>query len=128
MNKKGQVLIAFVLLLPVLFMFMGLIIDCGYLYLEKRNIDNNIKDVIKYGLKNNLEEQDVLESKIKKQLNLNIENIDKLNIILEDSTIEIELTKRKKGIFTLIFSRGEYLITSHYKGRINDREIKIRKV
>lgn len=117
---------AFVLLLPILFMLMGLIIDCGYLYIEKRNVDNNIKDALKYGLEHI--EDDNVENKIKKQLNLNIEEIDKLNITINDKIIEIQLEKSKNSIFTLIFSKYKYNITSHYKGYENSDEIIIRKV
>lgn len=127
MNKKGQVLIAFVLLLPVIFMLAGLIIDCGYLYIEKRNVDNNIKDALEYGLKNIEEDTNILEQKLKNQLNLNIENIKKMNIKINNKIIEIELEKSKKGVFTLIFFKSEYKISSHYKGYINDDEIVIRK-
>ena len=127
LNKKGQVLIAFVLLLPVMFMLAGLIIDCGYLYIEKRNIDNNIKDAIEYGLKNIEEDSPVLEQKIKNQLNINISDIKNINIKINSKAIEIELQKSKKGIFTLIYSKSEYKISGHYKGYIYDDEIVVRK-
>ena len=125
MNKKGQVLVAVVLLIPIMFMFIGLIIDLGYLYIEKRNIDNNIKDALEYGLKN-IEDANI-ENKLRKQLKLNIENIEKLNIKINDKIIEIELEKSRKGVFTLVFSKSEYKISSHYKGYINEEKIVIRK-
>lgn len=127
MNKKGQVLIAFILLLPIIFMLAGFIIDCGYLYIEKRKVDNNIKDTLEYGLKNIEEDTNVLEQKLRNQLNLNIEDIKKMNIKINDKIIEIELEKSKKGIFTLILVKSEYKISSHYKGYINNDEIIIRK-
>lgn len=126
MNKRGQVLVAFVLLLPILFMLIGLIIDCGYLYIEKRSVDNNIKDALEYGLKHI--EEDNIEDKLKKQLNLNIEEIEKLNINIVDKIIEIKLEKNKKSIFTSVFSKHKYEISSHYKGYIKEDKIVIRKV
>lgn len=117
---------AFVLLLPIMFMLMGLIIDCGYLYIEKRNVDNNIKDALEYGLKH-IEEENI-ENKLKKQLNLNIEEIEKLDISVNDKKIEIKLEKSKKSIFTLVFSKHKYDISSHYKGYIKEEKIVIRKV
>ena len=126
MNKNGQVLVAFALLLPIIFMLIGLIIDCGYLYIEKRNVDNNVKDVLEYGLKHIDEEN--IENKIKGQLNLNIEDIEKLNISINDKKIEIQLEKSQNSIFTLVFSKYKYDISSHYKGYINEDEIVIRKV
>ena len=126
MNRKGQALVAFVLLLPIMFMLIGLIIDCGYLYIEKRNVDNNIKDALEYGLKHI--EEDNIENKIKKQLNLNIEEIEILNISINNKIIEVELEKSKKSIFTLVFSKYKYEISSHYRGYIKEDEIIIRKV
>ena len=126
MNKRGQVLVGFVLLLPIMFMLIGLIIDCGHLYIEKRNVDNNIKDALEYGLKH-IEEENI-ENKIKKQINLNIEEIEKLDISINDEIIEIELEKSKKSIFTIVFSKHKYDISSHYKGYIKEEEMVIRKV
>ena len=126
MNKRGQVLVAFVLLLPIMFMLIGLVIDCGYLYIEKRNVDNNIKDALEYGLKNI--DNDNIEDKMTKQLNLNIKEIEKLNVFINDNIVEIELEKSKKSIFTLVFSKHRYSISSHYKGYIKEEKIVIRKV
>ena len=126
MNKRGQVLVAFVLLLPIMFMLIGLVIDCGYLYIEKRNIDNNVKDALEYGLKHI--DSNNIEDKMKKQLSLNIKEIEKLDVSISDKIIEIELEKSKKSIFTLVFSKHKYQISSHYKGYIKEEKIVIRKV
>ena len=125
MNKKGQVLVAFITLLPLLFLLLALIIDLGNLYIEKRRVDNNIRDITQYAL-NNLEDT-ALETKIRNQLTLNIENIDNLNISINDKVIEIKLQKNKKGIFNSILNIDYYKITSHYKGYIKNEEIIIRK-
>lgn len=127
-NNKGQILISFILLLPVLFMIFGLLVDCGYLFIEKRNVDNNVKDALRYGLDNLSLEENILESKIKKILNTNIENVEKINIKIENNIIEIEVNSIKKSIFTVIFSKYEYKISAHYRGYINDTETVIRKV
>lgn len=126
MNRKGQVLVAFIILLPVLFIVFALIIDLGNLYIEKRKIDNNIKDVIEYSL-NNIEENKDLENKIKNQLNLNIDNIQYLDIKINDKIIEIKLEKTNNSIFSTILNVSNLKISSHYKGYINDDKIVIRK-
>lgn len=127
-NNKGQVLVAFVLMLPIIIMFCGLIIDCGYLFIEKRKVDNNIKDAITYGLNNIELEEEVIRAKITKILNVNIDDISTLEINIENKSVDINLEKYKKGIFTNIFSKQEYKISSHYKGYINEDKIVIRKV
>ena len=126
-NNRGQVLIAFILLLPVLFMFMGLLIDVGYLYIEKRSVDNNIKDALEYSLKYIEQDDNTIENKIKNQLKLNIDKINSLDIKIENKIIDVKLEKVKESIFSVIFSKFEYKISSHYRGYINDEEIIIRK-
>jgi len=123
-NRKGQVLVLFIIVLPVLFMIMALVIDLGNLYIEKRNIENNINCVLKYSL-NNLEDIE-LATKIRNQLTVNIDDINNLNIKINDQIIEIKLDKNKKGIFNSIMNKP-YRISSHYKGYIKDEEIIIRK-
>jgi len=127
-NNQGQVLVTFVLLLPILIMFFGLTLDCGYLYIEKRNVDNNVKDALKYGLNNISEDTHIIENQIKKQLNLNIDDIKNINVIISEQTIEIEIDKIQKSIFTMLFSNYNYKISSHYRGYINEKELVLRKV
>ena len=52
LNNKGQTLVAFIILIPVLIMIFTLVVDLGLLSIEKRKIDNEIKSTITYGLKN----------------------------------------------------------------------------
>ena len=128
MNKKGQVLVAFVLILPLILMFGSLIVDVGYLYIEKRDVDNNIKDAIKYGLKNINEDNNYLKYKIENQIKLNIDNIDILNVNIDNNMIEIKLTKKKESVFAYIFSNAKYEISTHYRGYNDKNNFILRKV
>lgn len=127
-NNRGQVLIVFILLLPVFLMLSGLIIDTGYLYIEKRNMDNNVKDALKYGLNHLDIETSILKNKIKRQIQNNIEDTSLLQINIDNSIIEIKTNKTRKSIFTVIFSKYEYEISAHYRGYLNNEKIVIRKV
>lgn len=127
-NRNGQVLVAFILMLPIIIMFCGLIIDCGYLFIEKRKVDNNVKDAIAYGLDNIDLEEDVLSNKLKRILNANVEDISKLEIVIKNEKIDINLEKYRKGIFTAVFSNREYKISGHYKGYTVEENVVIRKV
>ena len=49
MNNRGQTLTIFIILIPVLFMLLGVIIDISYATYEKRNVENNIKYSISLG-------------------------------------------------------------------------------
>lgn len=100
MNNKGQTLVVFVLILPVLLFIFTLVIDIGFVSISKRNINNNLYDASKYYL-NNIEDIEV-ESKTKKLLNKNIKDIDEIIIEDKGSYISINLKKDIKGIYSFV--------------------------
>ena len=51
MNKNGQVLVVFVLILPLILTFLGLIIDIGNSLIIRKKYENVIKDEILYSYK-----------------------------------------------------------------------------
>ena len=118
MNSKGQVLVIFIILLPILLMIMSLIIDLGLLYIEKRNISNNLKDAIVYYL-DNIDKQDVKDNTIL-LLNKNIDNI-KIKIDENDEYIIINIRKDRKGINNILKLNNEINIT--YKGNKINKDI-----
>ncbi len=95
MNKKGQVLALFVILLPILILLVGLIIDTGLAYMEKRKIENLLYDTISYGL-DHIEENDI-KMKLKYLIteNLNIES----DITIENNIITIQIEAKIKTFF-----------------------------
>ena len=58
MNNKGQVLVVFVILLPIFLLILGFVIDYGLLYSEKKNIDDSTHDALNYYL-NNLDDSNI---------------------------------------------------------------------
>ena len=51
MNSKGQVLVMFIIILPVLLIIFTLVAELGLSYIEKRNISSNTYDAVEYYLK-----------------------------------------------------------------------------
>ena len=47
MNNKGQSLVTFILLLPIIFLLIAVTTDLGYLELDKQKYQNEIKSTIK---------------------------------------------------------------------------------
>ena len=47
MNNKGQTLVLFVLLLPLLTLVLGLVINYGTIIISKKNVDMTIKSILK---------------------------------------------------------------------------------
>ena len=119
MNNKGQSLVVFIIILPILLMIFTLIIDLGFMYIEKRNIDNNCYDAVEYYL-NNINKEDI-EKKVNKLLNENIKSIDKIIINDTNDYVEISVSKNRKSIYSIISNNTEIKIV--YKGMKEDKRI-----
>ena len=62
LNKKGQVLVVFVLILPLILIFLGLVIDIGNRLVIKKKNENILKDIVIYTYKTlEKEENELLE-------------------------------------------------------------------
>ena len=68
MNKKGQVLVVFVLILPIIILFLGLVIDIGNSLVIKKRYENTLKDIITYNYKTSDGDLLVIEKNIKKSI------------------------------------------------------------
>ena len=119
MNNKGQSLVVFIIILPILLMIFTLIIDLGFMYIEKRNIDINCYDAVEYYLEN-INKEDI-EEKVNNLLNENIKNIDEILIKDEEDYVEISITKNRKSIYSIISNNTEIKIV--YKGMKDDKRI-----
>lgn len=119
MNKKGQVLVAFVLLIPIVIMFLGLIVDVGINLTERKRIDDTLNNIISYSLKNKeIITQDLIEENIKENL-----EYDSLNILLDEEKIEISLSKKTKSVFGNLLKIGINKIEIGLTGNFETGEI-----
>ena len=113
MKNNGQVLVLFVILLPVILLTLIITIEIGNLYLEKQKNQNTIKNIIRENLKEPNSE------KINTLIEKNIKNIDQKNIFVSDDEIRIYIKQNKK-----IFGK-EITIEYKYKGIKQDENINI---
>ena len=116
LNNKGQTLVLFVILIPIILILVGFITDIGLLALEKVKVDNTIKDVLKnsYGKEN---------SEIITLLKKNDSDINIMGISNNDGILNIEIFKEYKGN---IFKR-KYDIHFKYKVYMENDKVIIRK-
>lgn len=126
-DSRGQVLVAFILLIPVILMLLALIVDVGFLYVEKRKTDNVIKDTINYGLDNLDLQEGTLQTRLTKLINSNLDDVQRLNIQIDTNSIEINITRNKLSIFSNIYKDASYKIVSDYVGNITNMVKDIRK-
>ena len=123
LNNKGQVLVCFVIMLPILLLAIALIVNLGIYGIEKRKVSNTVKDTIKYGL-NHIDDDNVKDT----MRGLIIQNIDDINasdinITTNNSYIKINVTKTEKALFRGFNNNLQIDVT--YSGNISDNGIKI---
>ena len=123
MNKKGQVLVVFLILLPILLLLVGLIIDVGLAYNEKRKMNHVIEDTISYALDHITEEQDTLKINMNYFLKENLKDLDTIKIEIKNETIIIEIKKRMDTIFL----PKDYQIKSSYEGSFVNGKKRIKR-
>ena len=109
MNKRGQTLIIFVMLIPIILTMAALVIDVGLLYYKKNEYTGIVEESIKEYFKDeNL--TSALET-----LTLNGVSLDDTEINVSDNEITVTLDTKVDSIFGKVI-------------RINDYEIKVSRV
>ena len=121
LNNKGQSLVLFIVLIPIMILIMVLVIDIGNLYYNKKELDNIGYLVTSYGI-DNYNEDDVLNKMIK-LANLNDDNLSSV-YVNNTNNIEVNLTKNVSFEFGKMFSLNGIEIKTNYIGDINSKKIK----
>ncbi len=119
MNSRGQVLVMFIMVLPILFVILTLVAEMGYMHIEKKNISSNTYTAVEYYLENLDDLQ--IDNKVRLLLNKNINDIDDIEIKNTDDYVEISVTKKYKGIYNKILDDNEIIIT--YRGLKKNNKI-----
>ena len=125
LNNKGQTLAIFVIIIPIILLFLMLIADYGLMSVEKRHIDNCVKDSINFGLKN-LNDNN-LDEKMKNLINKNIDldDIKSINIDITDNSVSIDLLVKYDMLFNILNNKNDIRVS--YFGTIENGNIKIIK-
>lgn len=92
-DKKGQALVLFIILLPLMLMFMAFVVDTGIMFNKKIVVKNMIKN------ETNVEE---IENKFK------INNVSYKNIYIKNNCVIVE--SNVKAVFGKIINKSEYEI------------------
>lgn len=116
LNNKGQTLVIFIILIPIIIIVLGIIIDIGLMGLDKVKVKNSMKDAIEYGLKN-----DSSKEEIRDLIDKNIK-YEKVDINMGDE-ITIHLIYQYKTIFNLVNNKADFTIT----GYIDNDQVKYKE-
>ena len=121
MNKKGQTLIIFVILIPVLVLMAALVVDTGLMIYAKENyqgiIENGISEYFHTGSREDVE----------KLFALNGLSMEDYTITVHENEIEVSLETEVEAIFGKIINIREYDIKMNYVGTTDGQRVIIRK-
>lgn len=107
MNNKGQVLVLFIMILPVLLLGAAVLIDSSYMVYQKNRLDN-----INYDVLNSLKDKTSLtEAEIEILISMNDAEIVNKDIVIDD-TITIDNYIYVDSIFGKIIGFDEYKVSS----------------
>lgn len=124
MNNKGQALITFILVLPIILVIMSLVIDYGILSIDKRSTTNTIKTTIEYGLKHENDLNVITDMEELMYKNIDRNNVKDLDITNNDHKIIITLDYNPKRLFNIL--NVDSIVIS-YEGEMTGNNIRITK-
>lgn len=122
MNNKGQTLVLFVLILPIIIFIMLLVIDVSNMFITKQELNNINKIVLNYGL--DIIEEENIDRKLEELINKNI-SVNEHTIRIDNGIIEVEIKKNIQGIVT---KKKIYEVKSTYKGYVEEDKKVISRV
>ena len=122
LNNHGQTLVIFVLILPLLFMIIGVIVEMSNITLTRQKYESATIETIEYGL-DHLDNEDV-KAKMNKMLEANIKGTKEITI--DNQKITIRVTDKMDGSFKKLF-KDAYKIDIKYTGFIENDTKKIEK-
>ena len=119
LNNKGQVLVMFVLLIPIFLLILVLVVDISNLYIKKDELNN-----INYLVIDSILDKKIDDLEIKNLILKNDKDIIINKININDDVVEISLKKEYNGIFSHLVNKDIYNIESNYKGyKENNKKI-----
>lgn len=124
MNKNGQTLILFVILLPILLLLFAVVIDTGLVLKEQTKLNSTLRTILKTTYQKKDEEG--YEERVKELCSQNNLPTSDLQIEVED-TIKISNTYEIESIFGKVVGIKSYKMKSSLKGIMTNEGLQIEK-
>ena len=125
LNNKGQSLVMFILIMPILLFIMVLVIDIGNILGEKQELNNVNEMVINYGLDNI---STIDENKLVSMINLNTKKMKNIEVEISNEQIKITLKKDVNSLISQVFNIKKYEIVSSYVGKFRENKKIVERV
>lgn len=126
MNRKGQVLVMFIILLPIFFIIMTLLIDIGNLILTNNEINDVSYMVLEHCL-DHLDEEDIIDTS-KELLKLNNKELNIESFKIENNKVYLNVSYQVKGIISNIVNIKLFDIDNKYEAYIKDDKKIIERI
>lgn len=127
LNNKGQSLVLWILLLPILLGILTLVMDVGRAYQQKNELDNVTEFILENSLKKENIPHENQKQEIKDLLKYNLKDTAS-TITIEENKIMIKNEIYLKGILTSIIGIDGFLIQNEYQGYLEENVPKIKKI
>lgn len=118
MNNKGQTLVLFVVLLPVILILLAFVFDTAYMSMEKNKLNDIAKTSLKYVVKDNKDINEVKKVIKENDNKIKIEKITNNNVYLK---------KEIKPIFGQIIGFQKYSLKTNLYGKMEGNKLIIKE-
>lgn len=122
LNNRGQTLVLFVMLLPIMLLVMVLVFDIGKSIAEKQKLDNISFMIVSYGIEHS--NDDNIEATLNELVTLNYKDATDVEVLVKDDYVSVSLGGKVKGVFGNLVGKSFFEVRSYYIGNINDKKIK----
>ena len=117
MNKHGQALVTFVLILPLILLFVAFLIDSGLIVMEKARMNG----ILKSNLEAIVQEEEINIVKLEQIVKRNDQDIN-LDIQIKGNVLIVEASKKNKSLFGKILKMKWQDVKTTYC--VENKEIK----
>lgn len=125
LNNKGQSLVLFVVLMPIILLVFVLVYDVMNAVYEKNRLSNTSYMVIDYALD---DLDGVNESDLVSLINKNVSGLSNIVVLIDNDKVNVTLSKDIKVVFGSIFDFDLITARSEYVGYMDNGNKKIEKV
>lgn len=126
LNNKGQSLVLFVLILPILLLILILVIDVGKIILLRHELSNISEIVLDYGI-DNIEKENI-DVELKELIKMNKSDIDKINVYIEDGKMFVILNEKCDGILSSLVRIPIFNVKTSFVGYKVDEEKRVERM
>ena len=117
LDNRGQSLVTFILVLPLLVLFIAFFIDSSLCIMENNKLEGIVYDNMKTSLDNNIHDASEISQAIKKNIDADI------IITTSDEELKITAKSKKKNIFGNILKLPYYNLKLNYCGSYTNKKI-----